>query len=111
MADVQVIIAQAGPLPIKVSTDIGSDGPCVLTLAGSVWSTSANQLIGVSLSIDGEPVANAQIFSNGPTTHRAVVPMTLPYTFTYGSHTFELTAMNAQTTTDLNDLFRLTVQY
>jgi len=111
MAAVQLIIAQAGPLPIKVSTGIGSDGPSVLTLVGSAWSMSANQLIGVSLSIDGEPVGNAQIFSNGASTHRAVIPMTLAYTFTYGPHTFELTAMNPQTTTDLNDFFRLTVQY
>jgi hypothetical protein len=112
VADVQVLIDQAGPLPITVSADIEGDGPAVLTLAGSVWSGTANAMIGVSLSIDGQPAEiSANIFSNGPTTHRAVVPVTVPYTFSIGSHTFELEAMTPQTTSDSNDRFVLTVQY
>jgi hypothetical protein len=111
MADVLVLIAQAGPLPIKATADIESDGPAVLTLAGSVWSTTQDTMIGVSLSIDGEPVQSASIFSNGPTTHRAVVPVTVPYSFTIGTHTFTLEPLNAQTTRDSNDQFELSVQY
>jgi hypothetical protein len=112
MADVQVLIAQAGPLPIKASAEIESDGPAVLTLAGSVWSPTANTMIGVSLMIDNEPaLISADIFSNGPSTHRAVVPVTFPYTFTIGTHTFELVPSTSQTTSDANDVFRLTVQY
>ncbi len=112
MADVQVIIDQAGPLPITVSADIESDGPAVLTLAGSVWSGAANAMIGVSLAIDGQPAeVSAVIFSNGPTTHRAVVPVTVPWTFSIGKHTFELAGTTPQTTSDSNDRFVLTVQY
>jgi hypothetical protein len=44
VADVQVIIAQAGPLPITVSADIESDGPAVLTLAGSVPPVACEEL-------------------------------------------------------------------
>jgi hypothetical protein len=84
----------------------------VLTLAGSVWATSANQMIGVSLVIDGEPAqVSAAIFSNGQSTHRAVVPATVEKTFDIGSHTFTLVPMNAETTSDSNDFFSLTVQY
>ena len=111
MADVQVLIAQAGPLPIKASAEIESDGPAVLTLAGSVWSQTANAMTGVSLLVDGEPAGSARIFSNGPTTHRAVVPVTIPYTFTFGSHTFTLEPMTPQTISDANDFFTLSVQY
>lgn len=112
MADVQVLISQAGPLPVKATADIESDGPAVLTLAGSVWSTTQDAMIGVSLSIDGEPAQiSASVFSNGPSTHRAVVPVTVPYTFTIGSHTFTLEPLNAQTVSDANDLFELSVQY
>jgi hypothetical protein len=69
-------------------------------------------MIGVSLSIDGEPAQiSASIFSNGPITHRAVVPVTVPYTFTIGPHTFTLEPLNAQTTSDTNDQFELSVQY
>jgi hypothetical protein len=112
VADAQVLISQAGPLPIKAEAQIESDGPSVLTLAGSVWSTTAGSLIGVTLLIDGQPTQiNATIFSNGPNTHRAVVPVTVPYTFTFGSHTFTLEPLNGQTTSDANDRFELSVQY
>jgi len=86
MAVVQVVIAQSGPLPIKATAQINTNGPAVLTLAGSVWSTSAN-------------------------THRGVVPATVEETFDIGSHTFTLVPMNSQTTSDTNDFFSLTVQY
>jgi hypothetical protein len=111
MADVQVIIDQAGPLPIKATADIESLGPAVLTLAGSVWSQTSNTMIGVSLLVDGESAGSARIFSNGPSTHRAVVPVTIPYTFTIGSHTFTLEPMTTQTISDANDFFTLGVQY
>jgi hypothetical protein len=111
MAGVQLIIDQAGPLPIQATADIQSDGPAVLTLAGSVWSQTANAMTGVSLLVDGEPAGSARIFSNGPTTHRAVVPVTIPYTFTFGSHTFTLEAMTSETISDSNDFFTLSVQY
>lgn len=42
VADVHVLISQAGPLPIKATAEIECDGPAVLTLAGSVWSRTAN---------------------------------------------------------------------
>jgi hypothetical protein len=111
MADVQLIVDQAGPLPIKATADIESDGPAVLTLAGSVWSQTSNTMIGVSLLVDDEPAGSARIFSNGPSTHRAVVPVTIPYTFTIGSHTFTLEPMTTQTISDGNDFFTLGVQY
>ena len=112
MAQVNVIIAQAGPLPVKATAEIMSDGPVVVTLAGSVWSTTADQLIGIALLIDGEPTPiAASIFSNRPTTHRAVVPAIAPYTFTIGEHTFELQPSTSHTISDYNDFFNLTVQY
>jgi hypothetical protein len=108
----QVIISQAGPLPVTAQAEIQSDAPVVLTLAGSVWSPTANRMIGFTLLIDGEPTGfSAEIFSNGPSTHRAVVPVTVPYTFTFGSHTFALEPATSDTTSDSNDRFYLTVQY
>ena len=112
MAQVNVIIAQKGPLPIKATAEIMSDGPVLVTLAGSVWSTTADQLIGIALLVDGAPTPiTASIFSNGPTTHRAVIPTIVPYTFTIGQHTFELQPSTSHTTSDYNDFFNVTVQY
>jgi hypothetical protein len=81
----------------------------VLTLAGSVWTATANCMIGIALTIDAEAPITAQIFSNGANTHRAVVPVTVPYTFAIGEHTFALTPLTPQTTSDFNDYFSVSV--
>ena len=111
MAELQQIIAQQGPLPIKVTATIETDVPVTLMLAGSVWTSTAEQMIGMGLLIDGEPAAEAQIFSNGSNEHRAVVPVTFAYTFTIGDHTFALGPLTGPTTSDANDFFSLTALY
>jgi hypothetical protein len=112
MAEVQMVLGQRGPLPITASADIETDGPVALTLAGSVWSTTANTMVGFSLYIDGQPPEfGAMIFANAPNSHMAVVPITVPYTFTIGTHTFSLQAMNPETASDVNDFFQVNVLY
>jgi hypothetical protein len=102
------ILNQAkGPLPIKATFNAPSDGPTCLVLSGSVWAQSASQLIGIQLELDGKVVGSASIFSNGPSTHRAVVPSYIPVTLTFGQHTVALLPLNAATTSDNNDFFSL----
>ena len=112
VADLQVIISEAGPLPIKATAAIESDGPAIITLAGSVWSQTADRMIGFTLLIDGQPTNfSAEIFSNEASEHRAVVPVSVPYTFTIGEHSFALEPATSDTISDFNDLFYVTVQY
>ena len=112
MADAQVLISDSGPLPIEATAEIESDAQAVLTLSGSVWSQQTDRLIGFTLFIDGEPTnIGAEIFSNGASEHRAVVPVTVPYTFTIGKHAFALQPATSDTVSDGNDRFYLTVQY
>ena len=111
MADLIQVIAQPGPLPIKQAVQIESDEPAIVTLAGSVWSPSENQMIGISLAIDGSQVQTTQIFANPPATHLAVVPVAFSYTFTIDEHVFELDYLTGNETSDSNDLFVVTVQY
>ena len=61
MADLAVVIAESGPLPIKAAVAIESDAPAIITIAGSAWTTSSNNMIGIFLSIDGQPVVDARI--------------------------------------------------
>ena len=111
MAQVQQVISQQGPLPIQVRADIETDAPTVITIAGSVWSPTANSMIGVTLYVDSAEVAEAQIFSNQSNEHRAFVPLIFPYTFSIGQHEFTLEPSTPQTTSDANDFFYVTVQY
>lgn len=111
MADLTQIFAQNGPLPLKTSANIQSNMPAVVTLAGSVWSNAAQQLIGIALLIDGEVAASATIFANPGSQHMAVVPVEFAYTFDIGPHEFVLNPWNNATTSDKNDFYCVTVQY
>lgn len=71
---VQVIMnQQKGPLPVKATFNSPSSGPMYLEVVGSVWTTTANQLIGIGIKVDDAPVRSGQIFSNPASTHRSVV--------------------------------------
>ena len=109
---VQRILQQVGPLPITASFSAVGDSQMYLEVNGSVWSQTANVMIGIAIAIDGKPVGNAQIFSNGTATHRAVVPAYLPIKLSQGSHTLTLSAMSgSQTVSDFNDLFTAVIHY
>lgn len=100
-----------GPLPVSATFNAPSDAPATLILSGSVWSPSANQLIGVELELDGTVIGKALIFSNTPTTHRTLIPIYVPATLTFGQHKLSLVPLNSYTTTDQNDFFNVVLDY
>ena len=108
---IQVILQQAGPLPIKVTFQAPGDGPMYLVVHGSVWSQSPNVLIGIEVDLEGQKVGQAQVFSNGASTHRAVVPAYIPVKLSAGSHTLTLSAGTAQTVSDYNDFYAVALHY
>ena len=109
---VQVIInQQKGPLPVKATFNSPSSAPMYLEVTGSVWSTTANQMIGIAVQIDGAGVGTAQLFSNGANTHRAVVPTYIQVKLAQGQHTLTLGPATAPTTSDFNDFFTVVLHY
>jgi hypothetical protein len=109
---VMSILNQAkGGLPVSVSFDAPTDGPACLMVAGSVWAGTPNQLIGVSLELDGTVIGSSMIYSNLNTTHRATVPSFIPVKLTFGSHKITLVALNAATVSDYNDFYDVVLLY
>lgn len=108
---VQVILSAVGPLPVKGTFDAPGDMPMYIEVSGSVWSITANQMLGINIELDGTKIGTAQIFSNGPSTHRAVVPAWVPVKLGQGQHTIALTLANSATTSDLNDSFVAVLHY
>lgn len=108
---IQVVIQQAGPLPITVNFQAPGDAPMILEVSGSVWTQSANTMIGIGIKLDGNVVGAAQIYSNGNATHRAVVPAYVPIQLSQGQHTLSLYANNATTVSDYNDFFTAVIRY
>ena len=108
---IQIIANQhKGPLPVTVSFTPPSDGPSCLIVSGSVWTQTANQMIGIQVSLDNKAIGSASIYSNAPTTHRALVPTYIPLKLTFGDHQVTLSAISG-TISDVNDLFDIVLEY
>jgi|SRR5687767_4888676 hypothetical protein len=108
---VQIILSAQGPLPVKATFNSPGDSPMYIEVNGSVWSSSPNQMLGINIDVDGTNLGTAQIFSNGASTHRAVVPAYVPVKLAYGQHTITLSAANSATVSDSNDTFVAVIQY
>ncbi len=108
---IQVIINQVGPLPIQATFNAPGDDPMYLEVNGSVWSQSADNMIGIGIELDGQAVGQGQIFSNGNTTHRAVVPAYILIQLSEGQHTLTLSANNSATVSDSNDFYTAVIHY
>ncbi len=108
---IQVIINQAGPLPITATFNAPGDEPMYLEVNGSVWSQSTQSMIGIGVALDGQNVGAAQLFNNQSTTHRAVVPAYIPIQLTQGPHTLTLSGSSSTTTSDINDFYTAVIQY
>ena len=109
---IQVILSQAGPLPITATFNAPGDSPMYIEVNGSVWTQTANQMIGIQVAVDGAVVGVANIFSNTASTHRNVVPRYFPIKLNQGAHTVELSlAPSTTTTSDLNDFFNAVLHY
>jgi hypothetical protein len=108
---IQVILSQAGPLPITVNFNAPGDEPMYLEINGSVWTQGVNQMIGIAIGLDGKAAGTAQIFSNGNATHRAVVPAYIPIQLSQGPHTLTLSPSPGATVSDYNDFYTAVIHY
>ena len=108
---IQLIVAQAGPLPITAAFDAIGDELVYLEVTGTVWANQVNQMIGIEISLDGKPIGAAQIYSNKDTTHRAVAPAYIPLKLTHGPHALTLSAKTSQTVSDYNDFYNAVIHY
>jgi hypothetical protein len=108
---IQVIVNQAGPLPITATFEAPGDEPMYLEVNGSVWCQYADSMIGIGIDLDGQTIGAAQIFSNGNTTHRAVVPAYIPIQLSEGQHTLYLYLNTGETVSDSNDFYTAVIHY
>jgi len=108
---IQVIIQQAGPLPITVNFNAPGDEPMYLEVNGSVWSQGTQSMIGIGVALDGQNVGAAQLFNNASTTHRTVVPAYIPIQLNEDQHTLTLSRSSSTTTSDINDFYTAVIHY
>lgn len=70
-----------GNLPYTFEYTPERDTPSLIQLSGSAWTTAANTKIGLQVSIEGNAVTTASMFSNGANTHRALNAGLAEFTF------------------------------
>jgi hypothetical protein len=105
------IINQPGPLPLKASFTAPLDGPALLVVTSSLWSTVSNSPLQLYVSLDGTQIATGQTFSNAPTTHRVLPTLFIGFALTFGQHTLTLTLGGSGVTSDQNDFFNASILY
>ena len=109
---IQVIVSQKGPLPVSVNFSAPSDAPMYIEVSGSVWTQTANSMIGIEIHLDNQEIGFAQIFSNANATHRAVVPAYIQIQLQQGQHSLVLKAVGGTTTvSDSNDFYVAVLHY
>lgn len=105
-----------GSLPFKIQYTPEIDQAVTLILTGSAYSTNGNVKIGISVDVNGSHATSAEIFSNGPSTHRALVSQPSNYTFPFEvidgvvqPVTITFNNQNSNTIFDINDSITLMV--
>lgn len=108
----QRLIHQAGPLPLKGGFIPDSSGPVVLAVTGSLYSAYEAYPLQMGIYLDGKQIGTAQLWSNAPSTHRALPTafIGLP-SLTPGQHTIMLAVLPGQTVSDVNDRFSASLIY
>lgn len=84
-----------------------------------MWTEETSGTIGVAVLMDGQQVGEAVIWSNANEVHRAVVPVFIPITLDAPwpspteppTYSFELAPLNAETVSDQNDWYQLSLVY
>lgn len=111
MATAQTLISGIGPLPITKQFNAEGDGDVLIFVSGSAWSQSIGTSIGINVLLDGQAIWTSYVWTNENASHKALVPVFIPTSLTFGEHTITLEVMNSSTITDLNDNFNVTLIY
>jgi uncharacterized metal-binding protein len=105
------IINQVGPLPIKAQFNAPLEGPALLVVTSSLWTSVVNTMMQLFVALDGTQIATGQTWSNGATTHRVLPTLFIGFNLTAGQHTLALTLGGSGVTSDLNDSFNASLIY
>lgn len=103
-----ILIDTNGSLPHPASF-LTTGTTQVFQVSGSGWTQRQPTLIGMNMLIDGQNVGTCTIWSNVNNSHASFVSKPIITHLRPGSHTLELTALNAATFTDVNDHFNVLV--
>lgn len=85
------------------------DGAALLYVGGSAWTSNAGSMVGFQIAFDNNVIGTASVYTNEPSSHKAVVANMLPVTVPGDGqqHTITVTAINGTTVIDQNDVLQI----
>ena len=104
--EIQELFNQAfTQFPMSVKFTPHDTSAALLYVTASAFSTTPNQLIGVTVALDNKPLGNLTIFANEAQSHKALVAMLFAVQFDdLNPHTLSFSAATPYTTCDRNDV-------
>lgn len=107
----QVVIRQAGPLPIKQSFMWPSSESIIVAVSGSAWTQKPNTLLNVQVMVDDKVLGTIQQLAGAATTHLALPTGFFAIMRQISQATLTLSAGNDTTVTDGNDQFTVALVF
>jgi hypothetical protein len=105
------VINTTGDNPLTGTYQKRKGGTLIISAAGSGWSGTKDQLIGMKVFVNGNQVGTAQVWTNEATSHKAFVPtFEVVNNVGKGQVNIKLEPLNPETKIDKNDSFRVTVE-
>lgn len=99
-----------GPLPVTGTFKFQSTLEANVMISATAFAQDAG-MISVSLQIDGNDVANAQVYANEAEVHKALVSDLGAIDLELGEHQFMLYTTGPNTISDSNDFYNVTLVY
>ena len=105
------VINTTGDNPLTGTYQKRKGGTLIISAAGSGWSGTKDQLIGIKVFVNGNQVGTAQVWTNEAASHKAFVPtFEVVNNVGKGQVNIKLEPLNPETKIDKNDSFRVTVE-
>ena len=105
----QLLNAAPGPLPLQAAY-ISRGGTLLVFASGSAWTRTQWATIGMNVVVDGTTVGTVKLATNETNSHKAMVSNVIVVSgLAAGQHAILLVPMDANTVSDVNDYYDLTV--
>lgn len=98
-----------GPIPQYTTFKSPLSGEGLLYFAGSAWMQTANNVLGIPVVLDGNPVATSNYYINPANSHMAFPPQIVPIQLKLGSHQIGFSTNRPEIMSDANDNYQLVV--
>jgi len=113
MVNSMILLDENGTLPVSAKFTAPADGSVMFVLSGTAWTANAPALVGITLLLDGEQIGKpALCYANQNSDHMVLRTTYILYeNLTPGDHLLQIEPAYANTVTDVNDYYQVTILY